>query len=544
MSRAPSHWVRGAMSTDATELGQNATELGRDGVELGRDGPARQGDGVELSAAPPGLRDEQTASVLNTLSPTARRIIRAAHRVLDREGYEGLSLRRVALEAGVAKSLIIYHFQTKAGLVATLVDSLWHDADVALVDEVDALAADLPGRLHALVGLHHRLAVQQALYRTWFDLFPHILRDPDAGARLRRTYRSYRRIGQRCLAPGRTADAATAAGGAARAVHSAETAAGNAGAIAAGAATLSDDEALALATVLLAAGEGLGVSFLLRGDAAAVAAAFAVLEARAARHMGVEVEPTMVVLRATQRAVPPGGRSTPAHGQATRPGGRAPQPHDQAAGAGSGGPGTGGDDGAASLRGLEDPAAGLAPAPARVLRCAVDLLSEQGLQALTAESLARRSGEPSSSVLYYFGDKRGLIARVVAAADYRFAQSLIDAARPAPQAPAGVADIQAAVLQHESWMRTFFDVLPAVIRDDALRSQQAAFEARILHTVASLFTALGAPPGEAVPLAALTVALTYGLAVQKLVDPRGAPVRAALATWRALLAQTPPAGEA
>ena len=68
-----------------------------------------------LRAAHPGVRDEQTASVLGALSPTARRILKAAFRVLERDGYEGLSLRRIAAEAGETRSLIAYHFENKAG---------------------------------------------------------------------------------------------------------------------------------------------------------------------------------------------------------------------------------------------------------------------------------------------------------------------------------------------------------------------------------------------------------------------------------------------
>jgi len=200
-----------------------------------------------LSAAWPGIRDAQTAEVLGALSPTARRIARAAFRVLERDGYEGLSLRRIAQEAGETKSLITYHFENKSGLVTTLVDSLWHEADVSLAAEVEGLAADPRGRLLALTGLHRCLAQDSRLYQTYFDLFPHILRDGEARARLTRTYRSYRHIGELCLAPGSA-----------------------------------DGDALALATLLLAIGEGIAVQVLMTGEDDLLAPAFAVLERRLA----------------------------------------------------------------------------------------------------------------------------------------------------------------------------------------------------------------------------------------------------------------------
>lgn len=133
------------------------------------------------------------------LSPTARRILEAAHRVLTRDGYEGLTLRRIAAEAGETKSLIIYHFESKAGLVATLVDSLWHDTDVALVDGLREPPDPLTGHARELIALHRDLALQTSLYATYFDLLPYILRDRDARRRLAEFYDSYRRIGAMCL---------------------------------------------------------------------------------------------------------------------------------------------------------------------------------------------------------------------------------------------------------------------------------------------------------------------------------------------------------
>jgi AcrR family transcriptional regulator len=133
------------------------------------------------------------------LSPTARRILTAAHRVLLRDGYEALTLRRIGVEAGETKSLIIYHFDSKAGLVATLVDSLWHDADVALVDDLRGPPDGISGHARELIGLHRDLALQTSLYATYFDLLPHILRDRDARRRLAQFYDSYRRLGAMCL---------------------------------------------------------------------------------------------------------------------------------------------------------------------------------------------------------------------------------------------------------------------------------------------------------------------------------------------------------
>lgn len=392
-----------------------------------------------FSAAPPGIRDHQTEAALRDLSPTARRILEAAHRVLARHGYAALSLRRVAEEAGVSKALVVYHFEGKAGLVTSLVDSLWHDDDVALAEEVERLAEDRAARLRALVNLHRRLALRESLYRTWLDLLPHVLRDPESRARLARTYAAYREIGQRCLLQGSPG----------------------------------------LATVLLATGEGLGVDVVVTGDQATVGHAFAVLERRVGQRLGL--------------------------------------------------------GGAASLN----------PAQRQVLDAALHLLPTGGVAALTAESLARRSGVPVSSVFYRFGDKKGLLTTVLRAVQHRLASELRAAVSPRLTRPASsgrtadalgaVVEVQAALLRDPDWARAFYELLPTVIRDDDLRRLQADFVHRLRDAVAALLADGGVPAADAAPLAAAALALTYGLAAQRLVDLDGAPTAAALAAWRELL---------
>ena len=419
---------------------------------------------ARLSASWPGIRDEQTADVLGALSPTARRILEAAFRVLDREGYEGLTLRRIAQEAGETRSLILYHFENKAGLVAKLVDSLWHDADIALATGVDGLAADPRGRVLALTGLHRLLAEQPRLYRTYFALLPHVLRDRDARSRLTRTYRSYRHLGELCLAPAMD-DTVTA---------------------------------LPLATLLLAIGEGITVQTLLAGDDAGLASAFAVLERRVLLHLGLEPVEAPDAPRSATVAE------------------------------------------AGMLQDLVDPAAQLTPAATMVLEGALTLLNDEGPQAITAEALAVVSGQPSSSVFYHFGDKRGLIAAVVAQSDYRFGRTLLKAARPLAarsQDPAVVADVMARIFAQPGWMRTFFDVLPVVLRDDELCRQEAAFVDRVCHSMDAFFREGDVPAGEARPLSSLSLALTHGLAIQHLVDRRGTPVEAVIDVWRTLLGE-------
>lgn len=83
-------------------------------------------------------------------------LIRAAYRVMAREGVHRVPLQQIATEAGVSKGLLIYHFQTKDGLVlaalewvletteARIRDRLVSSADPAnaISDVVDAVWVD------------------------------------------------------------------------------------------------------------------------------------------------------------------------------------------------------------------------------------------------------------------------------------------------------------------------------------------------------------------------------------------------------------------
>ena len=119
---------------------------------------------------------------------------------------------------------------------------------------------------------------------------------------------------------------------------------------------------------------------------------------------------------------------------------------------------------------------------------------------------------------------------------------MIKAARPfaaRSPSPAIVADVTARIFAQPGWMRTFFDVLPVVLRDEALCRQEATFVATVRDTMATFFRRGMVAEQEALPLSSLSLALTHGLAIQHLVDRIGTPVQAALATWRELLEWTP-----
>ncbi|MBW4438595.1 MAG: TetR/AcrR family transcriptional regulator [Pleurocapsa minor GSE-CHR-MK-17-07R] len=55
-------------------------------------------------------------------SPTKTLLIRSANQVILRDGVQGLTLEAVALEAGVSKGGLLYHFPSKDALVVGLIE--------------------------------------------------------------------------------------------------------------------------------------------------------------------------------------------------------------------------------------------------------------------------------------------------------------------------------------------------------------------------------------------------------------------------------------
>ncbi len=115
--------------------------------------------------------------------------------MLERDGFSGLTLRRIAAEAGETKSLIIYHFGDKDGLLAALVDSLWHDEDMDLVHRLACLPDSPADRLRALIEAHHALALETREYRMYFDLLPRLLRHAGTRRRHAELNQTYRTLG-------------------------------------------------------------------------------------------------------------------------------------------------------------------------------------------------------------------------------------------------------------------------------------------------------------------------------------------------------------
>jgi AcrR family transcriptional regulator len=135
----------------------------------------------------------QTGDPMAELTPTARRLVAAARRLLARDGFEALTVEAVAAEAGAYRDAVRYHFGSKAAFVATVVDALAHDQSL----EGATKTRDLPAggeRVRALVDADRRLAEDLSSFRDFFTILPHALRDDELRERVARLYDWYRQL--------------------------------------------------------------------------------------------------------------------------------------------------------------------------------------------------------------------------------------------------------------------------------------------------------------------------------------------------------------
>jgi AcrR family transcriptional regulator len=132
-----------------------------------------------------------------SLPQTAQALVDAARKIVLAKGYSSLTLDAVEAEAGLNKSLVRYYFGGKAGLVDALVDGLFPGH----VDFDEALARASTGeeKVRALLALQRGVATDDDVNRLFYELLPHVLRDPRLRRRFAGAYRESRLMDRSCV---------------------------------------------------------------------------------------------------------------------------------------------------------------------------------------------------------------------------------------------------------------------------------------------------------------------------------------------------------
>lgn len=128
---------------------------------------------------------------IESLPPTARRLLDAARRILEREGFSALSLSAVAEEADESKASIGYHFGNKEGLIVALVDSLVHEANRALVTQTHQYPLG-DDRMRVLLEGEREIIEDTQGFIALLEILPYAMRRESIRSRIAELYAGYR----------------------------------------------------------------------------------------------------------------------------------------------------------------------------------------------------------------------------------------------------------------------------------------------------------------------------------------------------------------
>jgi AcrR family transcriptional regulator len=185
----------------------------------------------------------------------------------------------------------------------------------------------------------------------------------------------------------------------------------------------------------------------------------------------------------------------------------------------------------------------LAPTARRLLEAARRLLERSGFASLSVQAIATEAGENKALIRYYFGDKNGLLVALVDWLMYDYLwevwQRLSRLSREHDALSILIDDAAGGMLADTRSYLSYFDLLPHVLRDPAMARQISdLLQAYRDMNVRGFWDGRGEVPPVIEDLAALTVAMTDGLAIQVLADPEKVDVPRALGVWKSFVEQT------
>lgn len=180
---------------------------------------------------------------------------------------------------------------------------------------------------------------------------------------------------------------------------------------------------------------------------------------------------------------------------------------------------------------------GLAPTAQRLLDAARRLLARSGYNSLTVEAIGQEAGENKALIRYYFGSKNGLLLALV---DGLISDTLwhtrrrLSALSSKEDRAVLVVETLEAILSDTQSYHLLYDLLPHLLQNPTMRRQLAELYRgyRLLNTQALWGDREDTVPQIVRDVAAMTVAVTDGLALQLLAEPGSIDVASTLETWK------------
>jgi AcrR family transcriptional regulator len=134
-------------------------------------------------------------------------IVRATIRCLARDGYAGLTMKRIAAEAGLSPGILHYYFRDKRATLARAAATVVADLDRRVATETRS-ARNARGRLRALLRACLRVALESRdFWAVFIELWGEALHDRELARLNRRAYARARRFLARSVTQGLAAGA-------------------------------------------------------------------------------------------------------------------------------------------------------------------------------------------------------------------------------------------------------------------------------------------------------------------------------------------------
>lgn len=191
----------------------------------------------------------------------------------------------------------------------------------------------------------------------------------------------------------------------------------------------------------------------------------------------------------------------------------------------------------------------VSPTAQRILDAAKRILMEKGYQHFTLKEIEEESGEFRALVAYYFGNKRGLVHTLfdslMADDDVRLRVELAGILE-AGERVTTLLDAQQEISADWRGFRAFYELLPIIMQDDVMRARLAESYGSSRELARSCLESENVTVNGAdlERLAALSVAVVEGLAVQYAADREGFDHEGTFRLWRSMvveLLKRPPA---
>lgn len=131
---------------------------------------------------------------VNLQNKSVRHILRAALELWTRDGYHGASLKDIAAAAGVAKSLVHYHFASKEHLLIELQAEWCHRVAAAIRARLADSPPSLASAFAALDQVWDALVATRAQFPFALEVWRQSLHEPSIRDRLRAFERELRDI--------------------------------------------------------------------------------------------------------------------------------------------------------------------------------------------------------------------------------------------------------------------------------------------------------------------------------------------------------------